>query len=289
MGGLRMDSFMGLWADAEKLGSLAQLVIMGSAIAALVLAGCQIAQARRIQREATAKDIFRDYLKLAFEYPQYASPKPELTGDEKYRWFVAFVLNTCDEIAQSVGSSEYWQYSIVTELTPHAAYLTSSGFVEDGGWKLYSPDLRVIWATAQLQSGARTRRPTEEQMVGLEKLKLLMTYTVFHIGLYTTLGAVLVAALADGKGQPMSIELLTTLGLFVLAGICGGLVGSHIPHFDDFDTFYRQKIGPWGLKLIPAWLCMGLEHIFFWFGIAATLIGLLHLMFFRFPLPQVQH
>ena len=44
------------------------------------------------------------------------------------------------------------------------------------------------------------------QSMGMEKLKLLMSYTTFHIGLYTTLGAALVAFLGTGRAGPMKPE-----------------------------------------------------------------------------------
>ena len=96
--------------NAERLGGLASVVTAGVAAIALIVAINQICVARNTQREATAKDIYRDYLKLAFEAPRFANPtefvskaggwehEGEWNKDERYRWFVAFMLNSCDEI-----------------------------------------------------------------------------------------------------------------------------------------------------------------------------------------------
>jgi uncharacterized membrane protein len=114
-----------------------------------------------------------------------------------------------------------------------------------------------------------------KQMV-TEQMKLLMDYTIFHIGLYTTLSTALIALLGlfPNRANVMKWQLVFTLICLVLAGIFGGLVASHIPHFKDFDDFYnRLWIGPWGFQWIPAWLAMSLEHIFFWLGVVFALWG----------------
>jgi hypothetical protein len=110
---------------------------------------------------------------------------------------------------------------------------------------------------------------------GMEQLKLLMNYTIFHLGVYTTLGAALVAFIGGGHVGDMRPELVITLVCLVLAGICGGLVASSIPYSVDLKSFDESRIEAWGLKLLPAWLCMRLEHIFFWLGVVSTLYGLL--------------
>jgi hypothetical protein len=110
---------------------------------------------------------------------------------------------------------------------------------------------------------------------GMERLKLLMTYTIFHIGLYATLSGVLLTLLGSSNPLLMRSAIAIALACFVLAGVCGGLVASHIPHVNDFDEFYDGTwLGPWGLTVIKASLCMRLEHIFFWLGVAVALWGL---------------
>ncbi len=52
--------------NAEQLGGLATVLMMFIGLWALWFARTQIFA----QREATAKDIYRDYLKLAFDHPR---------------------------------------------------------------------------------------------------------------------------------------------------------------------------------------------------------------------------
>jgi hypothetical protein len=136
---------------APLLAASATAVTAIVAIAALCIAATQIKAARKSQREATAKDIYRDYLKLAFENPAYADPrvsgewdqeKADWLVDQKYRWFVAFALNSCDEAVDLPN----WREVILTELKFHEDYLSSVQFKEeDGGWKVYSDKLKDIW------------------------------------------------------------------------------------------------------------------------------------------------
>ena len=143
---------------AEGLGGLATVGTLIVALCALRFAREQISEAKNTQREATAKDIYRDYLKLTFENPKFANPaefigeadgnwkrKGEWNKDERYRWFVAFMLNSCDEIARSKQGDKNWRTTIHMDLKAHFDYLESPQFEEDGGWGLYSRELKDIW------------------------------------------------------------------------------------------------------------------------------------------------
>jgi len=107
----------------------------------------------------------------------------------------------------------------------------------------------------------------------MEQLKLLFEYTKFHIGLYTGLGAALIAAMG-GKDPflPASFAIPFTITVFFLgvAGLSGGVIASHIPHFDKFVTFSNQPIGFWGWAPLTYNGWARLEHLAFWIaGITA--------------------
>jgi hypothetical protein len=137
-----------LWDNAEKIGSLAQVLIVLLAIFALMFTRRQINVARRAQQEATSKDIYRGYLELAFAHPQFAIPSPEANiADGQYRWFVAILLNASDEILYGT-SATVWRKVIMAELRYHVRYLQSKEFLdEDRGWNLYSKELRSLATT----------------------------------------------------------------------------------------------------------------------------------------------
>jgi hypothetical protein len=135
-----MDWF---WEHAEKIGNLAQVMTMFIALIALIFAYGQISSNIGLQREATAKDIYRDYLKLAFKHPQLAAPTRNLSNNDKYVWFVAFMLNSLEEIIASGVSG--WEDTIREELRYHTIYLGSDKFInEDKGWDLYSEKLENL-------------------------------------------------------------------------------------------------------------------------------------------------
>jgi hypothetical protein len=136
------SGIMSILETAEILGGLGTVAI------ALIAVWTAI-KAVNSQREATAKDIYRDYLKLAFKNPWFANPREfndpsNFRKNEQYRWFVAFMLNSCDEIARTKSRDKGWRKTIRLDLRMHAEYLKSPEFDEDGGWGLYSRKLKCI-------------------------------------------------------------------------------------------------------------------------------------------------
>jgi hypothetical protein len=112
----------------------------------------------------------------------------------------------------------------------------------------------------------------------MEQLKLLMDYTLFHAGVYITLGGLMVALLSmdsfKSRAPKMMPYLIVALGLFLLSGFCAGIIASNILYHHDFDEFIHAWIGPWmATHLVRAWFCMSLEHTAFWAGIGIFLFG----------------
>src|SRR5262249_31139673 len=122
---------------------------------------------------------------------------------------------------------------------------------------------------------AGRREMTSTPGAGMEQLKLLMTYTVFHIGLYSTISAALLTFLGT-SARPVHVIVLLGLAIFffLLAGVCGGLVAGNISHFTDFKTFCAERLKLWNIPILEALLLMRLEHIFFWIGVGFGLFGL---------------
>lgn len=111
-----------------------------------------------------------------------------------------------------------------------------------------------------------------------KRLEHLMGYTQFHIGAYMTLCSALAAVLAL-KTFSLTIPrypafLKVTLVCFAGAAVFGGLVGSSIPHYRNFEEFKNARLGPWKLPLLPSLVCTHLEHTFFWVGVSVAIVGL---------------
>jgi hypothetical protein len=116
----------------------------------------------------------------------------------------------------------------------------------------------------------------------MEQLQNLLNYTSFHLGMYTTLIALLVSLLGLGltKGKIDRVRwwLFATLMCFTGAAVFGGLVGSSIPYHKDFDSFANAWLGPWRCEVIPALWCTHLEHSIFWCGVVTALIATFYAM-----------
>jgi hypothetical protein len=117
------------------------------------------------------------------------------------------------------------------------------------------------------------------------QLKLMMDYTLFHIGAYITLTTLLVALLGlEGfkqRAAGMKRFLLGTLVCFIIAGICGGVVASNIPYFKTFDALQRANIGPFlFIHAMPMVVWTSLEHTAFWAGVGIALIGVIRVVIF---------
>jgi hypothetical protein len=113
--------------------------------------------------------------------------------------------------------------------------------------------------------------------IPMEQLKLLMDYTIFHIGVYITLGGLMVSLLtkntfANQKG--MSWVLVASLLCFMFAGIFGGIIAANIPYHTEFTEFINASIGPWfAPTILLSSSCMWVEHNAFWLGIFIFLAG----------------
>lgn len=118
-----------------------------------------------------------------------------------------------------------------------------------------------------------------------DQLKMLMDYTKFHIGMYTTLCTLLVGFLGLYKDpdllESMRGFLFFTLLFFVIAGLFGGMVAANLPHCETFAEFESKKLGPSGLAWLPSSTCIILEHLAFWAGIVIALAGLFCVIFGR--------
>jgi hypothetical protein len=111
------------------------------------------------------------------------------------------------------------------------------------------------------------------------QLKLMMDYTLFHIGVYITLSTLLVSLIGlrafEEKFAVLRPFLSCTLGFFVCAGICGGIVAGSLPFYESFNHFSNASIGPFfAVHMLPSRFWMSAEHLFFWLGVGSALLGL---------------
>jgi hypothetical protein len=114
----------------------------------------------------------------------------------------------------------------------------------------------------------------------VDQLKMLMDYTIFHIGMYLTLGALMVSLLGLETFRPraevMRPFLVGALACFLVAGAFGALIASNIPYSEKLSEFTALDIGAWFMPrymFLPASFCMSAEHTLFWLGLGIFLVG----------------
>jgi hypothetical protein len=116
-------------------------------VIAAVLAIRQLRSSEKSQKEATAKEIFKEYLLIAFEHPAFSvmdssvlKVKPDGLEFERYKWFVSYMLFACEEILDLFPNSKEWTETIERNLGYHKNYLK----IPDPEFKIYSKELRDV-------------------------------------------------------------------------------------------------------------------------------------------------
>ena len=105
------------------------------------------------------------------------------------------------------------------------------------------------------------------------QLQNLMSYTVFHIGVYISLLGVILGGGISGKLNYKIFRI--PFAFYLIAGACGGVIASSIPEFNDFDKFNETRIGLLGLDLLKYKVWAKIEHISFWIGTLSIAIPFL--------------
>ncbi len=81
------------------------------ALLAVLVAWRQLALNRANQRETTAKATFREYLRLAVQYPELSrGDYQDLKGDdrERYEWLVGYFLWSAEELLELKAKEDVW-------------------------------------------------------------------------------------------------------------------------------------------------------------------------------------
>ncbi|MFZ1680236.1 MAG: hypothetical protein WAT70_04390 [Rhizobiaceae bacterium] len=109
---------------ATAVSALSAALTAVLALAALIGVKIQIDGAARIQREQSARDIYREYLNLSVQNPDFAAPDhcalartPRFAA---YQAYVDYLLYTGEQV-MSVDPT--WHATIVDAMRPHAAFL----------------------------------------------------------------------------------------------------------------------------------------------------------------------
>ena len=135
-----------LTRNAETLEAVGAIATAFAAVTALIVIPYQVAQADRIQRDQTAREIYREFLNLTVQKPELASADYcALTDTNQITAYAAFVEYMLYTAEQMIDTSPDWRAPMASYLGDHMAYLCSEGI-----WDAQSPDIRDLVADLAL-------------------------------------------------------------------------------------------------------------------------------------------
>lgn len=131
---------------SEALEGLGGLATAFATLTALIVIPYQIAQSDRIQRDQTAREIYREFLNLTVQKPELANADycamKDTNQSTAYTAYVEYLLYTSE---QMIGTSPEWRAPMASYLEDHMAYLCSKGVLD-----AQSPDIRDLMADLEL-------------------------------------------------------------------------------------------------------------------------------------------
>lgn len=110
--------------NAEPLGAVGAIATAFAALSALIVIPYQIHQADRIQRDQTAREIYREFLNMTVQKPELAEGDfCAMTGAKDiaaYGAYVEYALYTAEQMA---ATSPEWRAPMAGYLEDHLPYL----------------------------------------------------------------------------------------------------------------------------------------------------------------------
>lgn len=114
--------------NSEVLQGVGALATALAAITALIVVPWQIAAAERIQRDQTAREIYREFLNLTIQKPELAVGGLCAGGTAAtraaYAAYVDYLLYTSEQVLEL---GEGWPETVAAHLAPHGEYLCALG------------------------------------------------------------------------------------------------------------------------------------------------------------------
>ncbi len=111
-----------------------------------------MAQADRIQRDQTAREIYREFLNLTVQKPDLANADycalQDPAQSTAYAAYVEYLIYTAE---QMIDTSSDWRAPMASYLEDHLAYLCSESV-----WDAQSPEVRDLIAELALNCEAET-------------------------------------------------------------------------------------------------------------------------------------
>ncbi len=113
-----------LTRNSEALGAVGAIATAIAAVTAVIVIPYQVAQADRIQRDQTAREIYREFLNLTVQKPELANADYCAIRDDAQRTaYVAYVEYLIYTAEQMIDTSENWRAPMASYLREHKGYL----------------------------------------------------------------------------------------------------------------------------------------------------------------------
>jgi hypothetical protein len=125
-----------LWAwlgtNHQSIQALAAILAGILAVGTVIGVKWQIDAAARLQKEQSARDIYREYLNISMSKPEFSAPdycaiaaSPQYPAYETY---ITYIMYTAEQV---FALGEGWDAVMQAEMEPHAAYLCSPDYIGD--------------------------------------------------------------------------------------------------------------------------------------------------------------
>jgi len=141
-----------MWACLVEFAKIAPIITALVAVGGVSIAICQLRSNQKNQRESTAKSIFREYLRLAFEHSDLAKPNYQKLAAqdrlEEYSWFVAHLLWACEEMLQ-YPKGELWKKNLQRNVDLHREYFINNSDFKEKDFPLYDPSVQELVRNAK--------------------------------------------------------------------------------------------------------------------------------------------
>ena len=125
---------------SQALQALGALLTAVFALVALLGVKLQLDTTERISREAQARDIYRSYLSLSINTPQFASPGqcPSFNETElgAYYTYVEYLLYTAEQVTAMDAS---WAETFEVALSDHLAFICT-----EDDWNGYTDEVAAL-------------------------------------------------------------------------------------------------------------------------------------------------
>ena len=110
---------------AAPLEALAALITAGVALAALIAIPWQIRATGQLQAEQSARDIYREFVALSVQKPQFAEPeyctlKDDSNGLTAYSYYLEYLFYTTEQVSDI---SDDWVPVMSNHLGKHAEFI----------------------------------------------------------------------------------------------------------------------------------------------------------------------